>query len=119
MKHLRPPAIGLGAVLGLLLVTGTAGAVVWDKKNLPPPAPPPAVPAALAGKIKLELVTKDTTEVTALVAAPEPPGRMFVVEKRGPIRLLRGKKIDGKPFYDLTGKVSLWTKPNGEQGLLG
>jgi glucose/arabinose dehydrogenase len=119
MKHLRRPVIGVGTFLGILLATGAACAVVWDKKNLPPPNPPPAVPAALASKVKLELVTKDTTEVTAMVAAPEPPGRIFVVEKRGPIRILRGKKFDAKPFFDLTGKVSLWTKPNGEQGLLG
>ena len=119
MKHLRFAAICLPTVLGLLLAPGPAGAAVWSKKNLPPPAPPPAVPAALAKKVKLELVTKDTVEATALVAAPEPPGRLFVVEKRGPIRILRGNKLDPKPFYDLTGKVSLWTKPNSEQGLLG
>jgi glucose/arabinose dehydrogenase len=119
MKHLRHPVTGVGTFLSIILAGTAACAVVWDKKNLPPPNPPPAVPAALASKVKLELVTKDTTEVTAMVAAPEPPGRIFVVEKRGPIRILRGKKLDAKPFYDLTGKVSLWTKPNGEQGLLG
>jgi glucose/arabinose dehydrogenase len=56
----------------------------------------------------------------SLVAPPgEPVGRLFVVEKRGPIRILRGKKLDAKPFLDLTGKVALWDKPNSEQGLLG
>jgi glucose/arabinose dehydrogenase len=119
MKHLRRPVIGVGTFLGIILASTAACAVVWDKKNLPPPSPPPPAPAALASKLKLELVTKDTTEATAMVAAPEPAGRIFIVEKRGPIRILRGKKFDAKPFYDLTGKVSLWTKPNGEQGLLG
>ena len=119
MKQLRRPLSGLGTFFGLLLLSGAAAAAIWDKHNLPPPAPPPAPPAALASKFKLELVTSDTTEVTALVAAPEPPGRLFVVEKRGPIRLLRGNKLDPKPFWDMTGKVSLWKKENSEQGLLG
>ncbi len=90
------------------------------KDTVPPPSPPPAVPADIAAKVKLELVTSETTEALAVVAVPgEPPGRLFVVEKRGPIRILRGNKFAPKPFLDLTGKVSLWEKPNSEQGLLG
>ncbi len=90
------------------------------KEKVPAPSPPPAVPAKLAAKVKLELVTSDTTEALALVAVPgEPVGRLFVVEKRGPIRILKGKTIEPKPFLDLTGKVSLWKRENSEQGLLG
>jgi glucose/arabinose dehydrogenase len=89
-------------------------------ETIPPPSPPPVVPARVAARAKLELVTSETTEAVAIVAAPgEPVGRMFVVEKQGPIRILRGKTFDAKPFLDLTGKVALWNKPNGEQGLLG
>jgi glucose/arabinose dehydrogenase len=74
-------------------------------------------PARLA---RLELLTRDTTWPVALVAAPgEPVGRLFVVEKRGRIRILRGKKLDPLPFLDLTGKVSLAGGDDGEQGLLG
>jgi glucose/arabinose dehydrogenase len=84
----------------------------------PPPLRP--VPAPLAGKVKLELLTTDTTEAVGIVAAPgEPVGRLFVVEKRGLIRILRGKKLDPAPFADFTGKVSLEPRDNGEQGLLG
>jgi glucose/arabinose dehydrogenase len=125
MKHspsirLKLAGAALFAVTGAALFSPGAGAVVWDKKNLPPAAPPPPVPAALAGKVKLELVTRDTVEAVGLEAVPgEPVGRLFVVEKQGPIRILRGNKLDPKPFYDMTGKVSLWKKPNGEQGLLG
>jgi glucose/arabinose dehydrogenase len=87
---------------------------------LPPAAAPPPVPQALALKAELELQTRDTTEAVALVAAPgEPVRRLFVVEKRGRIRILRGKKLDGAPFLDLTGKVSLEPRDSGEQGLLG
>ncbi|HEY0709334.1 MAG TPA: PQQ-dependent sugar dehydrogenase [Polyangia bacterium] len=104
---------------------GTRGRFVpWHrrpfKETVSPPAPPPAAPARLARRVKLDLVTSETVEAVGLVAVPgEPVGRLFVVEKRGPIRILRGKTLAPKPFVDLTGKVSLWTDPNGEQGLLG
>jgi glucose/arabinose dehydrogenase len=87
---------------------------------IPPPAPPPAVPAKIAAHAKLELITSETKWAVGLVAPPgEPVGRLFVVETEGPIRILRGKTFDPKPFLDLTGKVALWDKPNSEQGLLG
>src|SRR6185369_14178184 len=79
------------------------------KDTVPPPSPPPAPPAKLAAAAKLELVTAETTEAVGLEAVPgEKPGRLFVVEKRGPIRILRGKTFAKEPFLDLTGKVSLW-----------
>jgi glucose/arabinose dehydrogenase len=114
----RAPVV-LSLVFAPLLVSA-AYAAIWDKKNLPPPAPPPAAPATVADKFKLELVTRETVEAVGLEAVPgEPLGRLFVVEKRGPIRILRGKTLDKTPFYDMTGKVSLWKAANGEQGLLG
>jgi glucose/arabinose dehydrogenase len=120
MKQLPVLLAGAAILASALLGSSPASATIWDKKNLPPPAPPPPAPAALANTVKLELVTRDTTEAVDLVAVPgEPVGRLFVVEKQGPIRILRGSKFDPKPFLDLTGKVALWTKPNGEQGLLG
>lgn len=94
--------------------------VVRPKETVPRPSPPRAVPKRLAAAATLELVTDATTEAVGIVAAPgEPVGRLFVIEKAGPIRVLRGKTFDPKPFLDLTGKVSLWNRPNGEQGLLG
>jgi glucose/arabinose dehydrogenase len=90
------------------------------KEKVPPPTPPPPVPARLAAKAKLELVTSEAAEPVGIVAPPgEPVGRLFVIERRGPIRVLRGKAFDAKPFLDFTGKVALWSKPNSEQGLLG
>jgi glucose/arabinose dehydrogenase len=95
-----------------------AGAAAAQHPGGPPPLNP--VPAALAARVKLELVTSDTTEAVGIVAAPgEVPGRLFVVEKRGLIRVLRGKKFDPTPFLDFTSRVSLEPRDNGEQGLLG
>jgi glucose/arabinose dehydrogenase len=90
------------------------------KETVPPPSPPPPPPERLRDKVKFELVTAETTEAVGLEAPPgEPVGRLFVVEKQGKIRILRDGKLSPKPFLDLTGQVSLWTKANGEQGLLG
>ncbi|HEY0714374.1 MAG TPA: PQQ-dependent sugar dehydrogenase, partial [Polyangia bacterium] len=83
-----------------------------------PPVTP--VPATLAANVKLELVTSDSAEAVGIETIPgEPVDRLFVVEKRGPIRILRNGKFEARPFYDMTGKVSLWASGNSEQGLLG
>src|SRR5262245_16170439 len=95
-----------------------AGAAAAQHPGGPPPLH--TVPAALASRVKLELVTSDTTEAVGVVAAPgEAPGRLFVVEKRGLVRILRGKNLDATPFLDFTSRVSLEPRDNGEQGLLG
>jgi glucose/arabinose dehydrogenase len=119
-----PPRLSL--LTGALLILASAtGARAQDpplpsEPPLPVAAPPPPVPPAIARKARLEVLTTETTEALGLLAAPdEPAGRLFLVEKRGKVRILRGKKIDATPFLDLTGKVSLEPRDNGEQGLLG
>ncbi|HEY0713854.1 MAG TPA: SMP-30/gluconolactonase/LRE family protein, partial [Polyangia bacterium] len=72
--------------------------VPWHRRpfveKVPAPAPPPKAPAKLARRVKLALITDETTEAVGLVAVPgEPLGRLFVIEKRGPIRILRGKTL--------------------------
>lgn len=81
----------------------------------------PALEAAPpeAKLVTLELVTNKTVEATALVAAPEPKGRLFLLEKQGKVRILKGTKFNPQPFFDLTGKVALDKRDNGEQGFLG
>ncbi len=86
------------------------------------PAPELSVvpaPAEAAATVKLQLVTDQTKEATALVAAPEPKGRLFVLEKRGVIRVLKGSKFNPQPFLDLQSVVKLDDRDNGERGLLG
>ena len=107
------------SVAAMMLVAAAITAVLVVRQRGPVGAQVP-VPPALARLARLELVTRETTEPVALVAAPgEPVGRLFVVEKRGPVRVLRGKRFEPTPFLDLTGKVSLESRDNGEQGLLG
>ncbi len=82
---------------------------------------PPAVVSAPPGLavVTLELVTTETNEAVGLVAAPEPPGRLFVVEKKGFVRILRGNTVASTPFLDVSTLVQLDDRDNGEQGLLG
>jgi glucose/arabinose dehydrogenase len=75
----------------------------------PPPAPPPPSSG-------LTLQTVGTFNFPLLAVSP--PGdlnRLFVVEKRGTIRVVEQGSIVATPFLDLSGQVST----GQEQGLLG
>jgi len=78
-----------------------------------PVAPPPPPPAPGSG---LGLQDIGTFTFPILVTAPpEDPNRLFVVEKRGTIRVVHQGATIPTAFLDLSGQVS-----NGsEQGLLG
>jgi len=104
--------------LSLALVLVLALPAAAQHAGGPPPLVP--APAALAAKVKLELVTREATEPVAIVAAPgDRAGRLFVVEKRGKIRILRGRRFDPLPFLDMALRVALEKREGGEQGLLG
>jgi glucose/arabinose dehydrogenase len=114
------PATAAASTAAADVPAATSGPTVSQSAfSVPPPGPPRAPPAAVAAHVGLELVTDATKEATALVAAPEPPGRLFVVEKAGLIRILRGKKLEPKPFLDIRVETMLDRRDNGEQGLLG
>ena len=49
-----------------------------------------------------------------MVAAPGSPTRLYVVQRRGLVRVLEGGRIRSAPFLDLRGRVAV----AGEQGLL-
>ncbi len=87
---------------------------------VPKPNPPPAVPAALGALAKLDFLTREATEPVGLATVPgEKAGRLFIVEKRGLVRILRGKNFAPTPFFDVVGKVAIDKREGGEQGLLG
>jgi glucose/arabinose dehydrogenase len=114
------PRAPLVTALALAVPLAAPTASAQQRAAVPPPAPPKAAPSELASKVKLELVTRDTTEAVGLVAAPgEGAGRLFVVEKRGYVKLLRGTKVDPTPFLDVHERIRLEKRDNGEQGLLG
>ncbi|MEZ4458071.1 MAG: hypothetical protein R2882_16215, partial [Gemmatimonadales bacterium] len=74
-----------------------------------PPPPPPPTPGGLA------LEDVGTFSFPVLVTAPPGDGRLFIVEKRGTIRIVKQGTTLGTPFLDLSSRVS----NGGEQGLLG
>ncbi|MBK7538035.1 MAG: PQQ-dependent sugar dehydrogenase [Myxococcales bacterium] len=83
--------------------------------------PPPGsdalapVPAALAATLRLTKVMSGLRRPVLVTAAPGEPGRLYVVEQAGAIRVFEGGVVRKERFLDLIGKVST----SNEQGLLG
>jgi glucose/arabinose dehydrogenase len=76
-----------------------------------------AVPADMAALVKLERIARGLDSPLALEAAPgDKSGRLFVVERGGRVRILRGGVVEPEPFVDLRRRVS---RNHDERGLLG
>jgi glucose/arabinose dehydrogenase len=87
-----------------------------DAESLPVEPPPPAPPAEVARSVRLVRVVDGLKQPVGLVFAPrDPERRLFIVEKGGFVRVLRGGRLDAQPFLDVHDRVSGAT----EQGLLG
>jgi glucose/arabinose dehydrogenase len=85
--------------LGLLAALVLAAAVAQA-------APPP---------VSLRLVAGGFEQPLGITHAGDDSGRLFVVEKTGRVRILRGGTIAPQPFLDVSGRISA----SGERGLLG
>src|SRR5690606_7726014 len=79
---------------------------------------------AMAGAVAATTWAQDLTsrlfvagleEPVWLGAAPGDTGRLFVIEKRGVIRIIRDEAVLATPFLDIDAKIS----SSGERGLLG
>jgi glucose/arabinose dehydrogenase len=110
----RARLLGLGAAVGLL--AGCGG----DGMTSPTPSPtsstcaagaPVAGTPALAGT----RVVGGLSSPLDLQAAPGDTARLFVVEQRGRIRIVRGQTLSATPFLDISDRLRCC----GEQGLLG
>ena len=76
----------------------------------------PEPPAALAEHVRLEPLGAVVEQPLALTFAPgDTTGRLFVAEKTGRVRIIRGDKAAPTPFLDISAQVS----GGFEQGLLG
>jgi len=73
------------------------------------------VPANPAPTLGLAPVASGLSEPVYLTHAPQDPGRLFVVEKTGAIRIIANGILLPRPFLDLSDSVST----GSEQGLLG
>ena len=74
----------------------------------------PAQEAATAG-VRLAPVRGGLGDALFITGAPGQPGRLFIVQQGGRIRILQNGKLLGRPFLD----VSRLIAAGGEQGLLG
>jgi glucose/arabinose dehydrogenase len=75
------------------------------------------VPRDLARRVRLEPVARGLDKPLALEVAPgDTSGRLFVVERGGRIRILRGGQLAREPFLDFRRRVS---RDHDERGLLG
>jgi glucose/arabinose dehydrogenase len=74
-----------------------------------PPAPPPPEPTPGLQEIASGLA------FPLYLTSPPDDDRLFIVEKGGTIRVIKGGVLLGNPFLDLSGRVSA----GPEQGLLG
>ncbi|MEW6324424.1 MAG: PQQ-dependent sugar dehydrogenase, partial [Nitrospirota bacterium] len=85
------------------------------------PALGAAPPCQLTGQapplpsIALHSIAAGLTEPVGLAHAGDGSGRLFIVEQRGLIRILKGGKLQPAPFLDLRRQVTA----GGERGLLG
>ncbi len=81
-----------------------------DESNPSTMGPPPAPSGYVA-----ERVAQGLSDPVDLAAAPGDTSRIFIVEKTGTIRILRGGQILPRPFLNIRNLVS----GGSEQGLLG
>jgi glucose/arabinose dehydrogenase len=82
----------------------------------PPRDPPPLVPvpAAAAAHVALRTIATGLHRPVLVTFAPGDDARLFVVEQRGTIRIVRKGKVAKTPFFRIGG-----LSDGNEQGLLG
>jgi glucose/arabinose dehydrogenase len=101
----------LGAALLLALAAGIPGCMGKSHPTSTTTSPPPGGTLALG----LQRVQDGLSFPLYLTSPPADTARLFVVEKGGPIRVIKNGALLATPFLDLTGQVST----GAEQGLLG
>jgi glucose/arabinose dehydrogenase len=100
-------------LLFLPLLCGCGGDGTAEPGPGPGPAPPPPPPPSPGSAPALEKVA-DGLDFPLYLTAPAGDPRLFVVEKTGRVRIVRGDRVLDDPFLDLSGQVSA----GSEQGLL-
>lgn len=111
-----PPAPATAPPLAAAAPTASAPAAT---ETAPPPPPGDdalrQVPTELASSLRLTKLASGLRRPVLAIAAPGEPGRLYVVEQLGAIRVLEGGSVRKELFLDLLGRVST----GNEQGLLG
>ena len=106
----------LAAGLAVLALSACAGGGDEDTREAPPTETSAATTTGSAEEEGLRVVRiADRLEAPVHVAAaPGEPGRLYVVEQEGRVRVVEGGSVRREPFLDISSEVSCC----GEQGLL-
>ncbi|MBI4512018.1 MAG: PQQ-dependent sugar dehydrogenase [Deltaproteobacteria bacterium] len=92
--------------------------VLPDGRVIEPPDASTDTTCPSLPNMKLVEVGRGFTQPLYVTAPPDDPSRLFVVEKRGLIKLLKGGSREATEFMDMTGPVYM-PAANSEGGLLG
>ncbi|MCL6566628.1 MAG: PQQ-dependent sugar dehydrogenase [Acidobacteriia bacterium] len=103
-------AAGARAVALLLAALLWSCGAGGDGSSAPPPPPPPG-----PLQVTLETVTSSVAAPVDLQNAGDGSGRLFIVERRGTIRIFRNGTLEAGFFLDISSRVDT----QGEGGLLG
>ena len=102
-----------GVVAGVAVLVGVGAACAGGEEGSP--AATQAVPAAPGRQaLSIRRVASGLDSPTHLAATRSEPGRLYVVEQPGRIRVLEGGRLRDEPFLDIRSLV----RSGGEQGLL-
>jgi glucose/arabinose dehydrogenase len=73
------------------------------------------------GEIRVELktVASGLASPVQVVAAPDPPERLYIVDQAGTVRVVEGGQLRAEPFLDVTDRLAPLNKDFDERGLLG
>jgi glucose/arabinose dehydrogenase len=108
-----PVAILVSLLLLSVLVTPVAG------EPAPPPQPEPTASAALStGQVRVTKIDDGFVNPLGVVNAGDGSNRLFVIEKRGTVRVVSGHQRQSGFFLDIRGIAGGLTT-DGERGLLG
>jgi glucose/arabinose dehydrogenase len=98
---------------------GATPTPVTPSEPSPAVSPAPGTPAAgfdpSGLSIELEAVTDGLDAPVAITHPADGSGRLFVVEQRGTVRIVRDGRLEETPLLDIRDRV----RSGGEQGLLG
>jgi glucose/arabinose dehydrogenase len=114
----RRVARRLGLLVAVVaLASGTIAAPASLARTLdasPPAAPQPA--ALAAGQLQLKFITSGLSQPIGIVNAGDGSNRLFIVQRRGVVRVVNGTSLQGAAFMNISSRVS---QSGSERGLLG
>jgi glucose/arabinose dehydrogenase len=114
MLRTRCPSVAFLTLVLILLAASPASAQPMPRE----PERAAADPAVEAGQVRLRLIESGFASPLGVVNAGDGTDRLFVLEKRGTVRVVEGEAMKPGYFLDIRGVAGGLTT-TGERGLLG